>query len=103
MLRCLFGLDPGTRADELGSITTGMLDATKEPFGDPAEYISKHRALGRGICFDLAQYFPEGSPYRFQSPEEVPDELAFPVLLYLDLEYMSIQELAASSINQVDR
>jgi hypothetical protein len=42
-------------------------------------WLESHRQLGRGMCVRVGRRLPPGSPYRFERPEEVPDELAFPV------------------------
>jgi hypothetical protein len=55
------------------------LEACDRLFERPEECLADQRQRGRAMALQRSAWLPNGSPYKFQAPEDVPDELAMPL------------------------
>ncbi len=55
-------------------------------FDDAEERVKTSLEMGRGVCVTRGEELPEGHPYRFATPEQVPDDLARTAVLSLDAD-----------------
>jgi hypothetical protein len=70
----------------MDAVRESVARAVLQMFDDAEERVSTSMEMGRGFCVALGQDLPEGHPYRFETPEQVPDELARTAVLSFDAD-----------------
>jgi hypothetical protein len=82
-------IEPGSAVDKLvGPYAKAVSMLCDEALSDPDMYIGGQRVLGSHLVVRLTKDLPAGSPYRFDRPEDVPEDLAMSTAVNVNFSYV---------------